>query len=92
MPEVIIRKNAESGPEKMSDLRRESMRSYFATLQRPKRGGVGKWRVPEGGFPEGLASPALVYTYSQNFDSAAAPDGAPPRRFRSLNTGSWFGT
>jgi predicted CopG family antitoxin len=43
MPEVIIRKNAESGPEQMRDLRWESMRSYVAMLPGPKAGGDGVW-------------------------------------------------
>jgi predicted CopG family antitoxin len=53
IPEVMIRKNAESGPEQMSDLREESMRSHLAMLLGPKAGGdggLGCRRVQGGSF------------------------------------------
>jgi hypothetical protein len=48
----MIRKNAESGPEQISDLRRESKRSHLAKLLGPKAGGDVIWDV--GGYLEGV--------------------------------------
>ena len=41
----MIRKNAESGPEQIGDLRRELMRSHIATFQRQIEQGDVFWDV-----------------------------------------------